>query len=116
MTKVDVAPDNLEATEAWNGPLFDIWQDFQAIVVSNARAHGDAALVDHYPGPGDRVLDIGCGLGDSTVQLAQLVGPEGHAHGVDVAERMVSGAREDAERADAQRDFQGPRRPGRGVR
>ena len=99
MTKVDVAPDNLEATEAWNGPLFDIWQDFQAIVVSNARAHGDAALVDHYPGPGDRVLDIGCGLGDSTVQLAQLVGPEGHAHGVDVAERMVAGAREDAERA-----------------
>jgi SAM-dependent methyltransferase len=96
MTDVNVAPENLEATEAWNGPLFDIWQSFQAVVVSNAKAHGDAALADHHPDPGDRVLDIGCGLGDSTVQLARLVGPEGHAHGVDVAERMVAGARKEA--------------------
>jgi ubiquinone/menaquinone biosynthesis C-methylase UbiE len=98
MAEVSVAPDNLEATEAWNGPLFDIWQSFQAVVVSNAKAHGDAALADHHPELGDRVLDIGCGLGDSTVQLARLVGPEGHAHGVDVAERMVAGAREEAAR------------------
>jgi hypothetical protein len=57
MSEAGVAPENLEATEAWNGPLFDVWQDFQAVVVSNARAHGDAALVDHNPEPGDRVLD-----------------------------------------------------------
>jgi SAM-dependent methyltransferase len=99
MSESGVAPENLEATEAWNGPLFDIWHDFQAVVVSNARAHGDAALADHRPERGDRVLDIGCGLGDSTVQLARLAGPGGHAHGVDVAERMIAGAREDAERA-----------------
>ena len=96
MANVNVAPENLEATEAWNGPLFDVWQSFQAVVVSNAKAHGDAALADHHPEPGDRALDIGCGLGDSTVQLARLVGPEGHVHGVDVAERMVTRAREEA--------------------
>jgi ubiquinone/menaquinone biosynthesis C-methylase UbiE len=99
MTGVEIAAENVEAAEAWNGPLFDVWRDFQAIVVGNARAHGDAALADHRPEPGDRVLDIGCGLGDSTLQLAELVGPEGHAHGVDVAERMIAGAREDAERS-----------------
>jgi len=97
MAEFEVAPENAEATEAWNGPLFDVWQDFQAIVVSNAKAHGDAALADHRPERGDRVLDIGCGLGDSTLQLAELVGPEGHVHGVDVAERMIEGARADAE-------------------
>jgi len=102
MSEAGVAPENLEATEAWNGPLFDIWQDFQAVVVSNAKAHGDAALVDHHPEPGDRVLDIGCGLGDSTVQLAELVGREGHAHGVDVAERMIDGAWREAARASVQ--------------
>ena len=102
MTEVRVAPENLEATEAWNGPLFDIWQDFQAVVVSNAKAHGDAALGDHHPDRGDHVIDIGCGLGDSTVQLAELVGPEGHAHGVDVAGRMIAGAREHAARTAAQ--------------
>src|SRR3712207_4553253 len=102
MTETSVAPENLEATEAWNGPLFDVWQDFQAVVVSNARAHGDAALEDHRPEPGDRVLDMGCGLGDSTVQLAELAGRDGHAHGVDVAERMIAGAREEAARAGGQ--------------
>jgi len=72
MTAASVALENVEATEAWNGPLFDIWKSFQAVVVSNAKAHGDAALADHHPEPGDRVLDIGCGLGDSTLQLARL--------------------------------------------
>jgi len=99
MTEVGVAPENVEATKAWNGPLFDVWHDFQAVVVSNARAHGNAALADHRPEPGDRVLDLGCGLGDSTVQLAELVGREGHVHGVDVAERMIAGARKDAARS-----------------
>lgn len=99
MTKLRVLAENEEATEAWNGPLFDVWRDFQAIVVGNARAHGDSALRDHRPEPGDRVLDIGCGLGDATLQLAELVGEGGHAHGVDVAERMIEGARADAEAA-----------------
>src|SRR5215218_2274607 len=99
MTAPTVAPENAEATEAWNGPLFDIWKSFQAVVVSNAKAHGDAALADHRPERGDRVLDIGCGLGDSTVQLAELIGPGGHAHGLDVAERMIAGARKEAARA-----------------
>jgi len=99
MTAPTVAPENAEATEAWNGPLFDIWKSFQAVVVSNAKAHGDAALVDHRPERGDRVLDIGCGLGDSTLQLARLVEAQGHAYGVDVAERMVAGAREVAAKA-----------------
>jgi SAM-dependent methyltransferase len=98
MTELRVEPDNLEATEAWNGPLFDVWRDFQAIVVSNAKAHGDAALADHRPEEGDRALDIGCGLGDSTLQLAGIVGPRGHAHGVDVAERMIQEARAASER------------------
>ena len=102
MAELEVAPENAEATEAWNGPLFEVWRDFQAIVVSNARAHGDAALADHRPERGDRVLDIGCGLGDSTLQLAELVGPEGHAHGVDVAERMIETAIDEAAAAGLQ--------------
>ena len=97
MTINKVAEENLEATEAWNGPLFDVWRGFEDIVVGNARAHGDAALTEHPPPPGARVIDLGCGLGDSTVQLAELVGPEGHALGVDVAERMIERARADAE-------------------
>jgi SAM-dependent methyltransferase len=91
--------DNLEATEAWNGPLFDIWIEYRDIVAEGLQEHGERALAANPPREGDRVLDIGCGLGDTTVRLASLVGASGHAHGVDVAERMIETAIEEAAEA-----------------
>jgi SAM-dependent methyltransferase len=91
--------DNVEATEAWNGPLFEVWVEHRDIVAEGIRNHGEAALAANPPREGDRILDIGCGLGDTTVRLADIVGREGHAHGVDVAERMIE--RAEAEAAEA---------------
>jgi SAM-dependent methyltransferase len=45
---------------------------------------------------GQRVLDVGCGIGDPTLQVAVLVGPHGRVLGVDLAEDMVRTARERA--------------------
>jgi ubiquinone/menaquinone biosynthesis C-methylase UbiE len=91
--------DNVEATEAWNGPLFDVWLKYRKLVADALRDHSESALALTAPRAGDRVLDIGCGLGDTTFRLAELVGPGGHAHGVDVAERMIETAVEDAAEA-----------------
>lgn len=91
--------DNVEATEAWNGPLFDVWMEFRDVVAEGLRDHGEAALAANPPHEGDRALDVGCGLGDTTVRLAGLVGPGGHAHGVDVAERMIETAIKEASEA-----------------
>jgi ubiquinone/menaquinone biosynthesis C-methylase UbiE len=96
---IRVVDDNVEATEAWNGPLFDIWIEYRQIVAEGLRDHGEAALAAKPPHEGDHVLDIGCGLGDTTVRLAELVGAGGHAHGVDVAERMIETAIEEAAEA-----------------
>jgi SAM-dependent methyltransferase len=84
-----VAPDNEEATEAWSGVLFDRFVEYRDLVVAGLKAHGDAAMQRHPPAAGDRVLDIGCGFGDTTQQLAALVGVEGHATGVDVSEPFI---------------------------
>ncbi len=43
--------------------------------------------------PGDRVLDVGCGPGLDTVELAALVGPEGGVVGVDLDEEMIAAVR-----------------------
>jgi SAM-dependent methyltransferase len=88
--------DNAEATEAWNGPLYEIWIKYRDLVADGLREHGENAIRLTPPSEGDRVLDIGCGLGDTTARLAEIVGESGSAHGVDVAERMIQTAIEEA--------------------
>jgi len=47
-------------------------------------------------GAGQRVLDVGCGIGDPTLQVAVLVGPHGRVLGIDLADGMIATARERA--------------------
>jgi SAM-dependent methyltransferase len=92
----EVAPANEESTEAWSGPLFERFVRFRPYVAEGLGAHGEVAMSAHPPRPGDRVLDIGCGFGDTTLRLAAMVGDEGEAVGVDVSEPFVALASEEA--------------------
>jgi SAM-dependent methyltransferase len=95
----EVAPANEESTEAWSGPLFERFVRFRPYVAEGLGQHSEVAMAVHPPRAGDRVLDIGCGFGDTTRQLAALVGEEGEAVGVDVSEPFVDLAREEATEA-----------------
>lgn len=90
---------NAEAIAAWDGPLFERFTRFRHIVTEGLGAHGEAALALFPPRPGDRVLDIGCGFGDTTQRIAGLVGPEGRAVGIDAASRFIEAARAEAAEA-----------------
>jgi len=94
-----VATSNREATEAWSGPLFDRFVQYRELVADGLGAHGEAAIAAHPPRPGDRVLDLGCGFGDTTQRLAGLIGPEGEALGVDVSEPFIELALREAAEA-----------------
>jgi SAM-dependent methyltransferase len=93
------ASANAEAIEAWDGPLFDRFVRFRHIVVAGLAIHGEEALRLFPPRPGQRVLDIGCGFGDTTQDVARIVGTEGEAVGVDASERFIEAAREEAAEA-----------------
>jgi SAM-dependent methyltransferase len=84
---------NAEATEAWDGPLFDRFVQFREVVINGLANHGEKALELHPPPAAGNVLDVGCGFGDTTERIAGLVGPEGHAHGVDIAPRFIEAAK-----------------------
>jgi SAM-dependent methyltransferase len=91
-----VAAANQEATDAWSGPLFDAFTKYRDLVTDGLGAHGEAAMSARPPRPGDRVLDLGCGFGDTTQVLAGLVGPQGEVVGVDVSEPFIESARAEA--------------------
>jgi SAM-dependent methyltransferase len=93
---------NAEAIEAWDGPLFDRFVAFRHLVVGGLAPHGDEALRVAGPRAGEHVNDIGCGFGDTTRQLGELVGAEGRALGVDAAPRFIELATAEAEEAGAQ--------------
>src|SRR5207342_1845222 len=93
------AASNREAAEAWSGPLFERFVSYRELVIDGLGAHGETAMAVHSPRPGDRVLDIGCGFGDTTQRLAGLVGGDGYALGVDVSEPFIDAARSEAEEA-----------------
>jgi ubiquinone/menaquinone biosynthesis C-methylase UbiE len=89
--------DNDEATAAWNTVLFDRFSQYRHIFVVALKRFGDLAIADAPPQAGDRILDIGCGFGDTSRQLATVAGPTGHVVGIDAAERFVAAAREEAD-------------------
>jgi ubiquinone/menaquinone biosynthesis C-methylase UbiE len=93
------AEDNEEAVRAWDGPLFDRFVRFREILTTGLGAHGEAALDLFPPATGERVLDIGCGFGDTTQRIAGLVGADGEVVGVDAARQFIELARREADAA-----------------
>lgn len=83
---------NEEAIRAWDGPLYDRFVRFRETVTTGLGAHGEEALRLYPPVSGQRVLDVGCGFGDTTQRIASLVGPKGEAVGVDAASNFIEDA------------------------
>src|SRR6478672_486532 len=90
---------NEEAVRAWDGPLFDRFVQFREIVTTGLGAHGEAALRRFPPLTGQRILDIGCGFGDTTQRIADLVGPDGEVVGIDASRQFIEVARRETEAA-----------------
>jgi len=82
--------------EAWNTVLFDKFCRFRHLLVEGLSPHSNEALARHPHPQGTRVLDIGCGFGDSTRLIASRVGSKGAAIGVDCAANFIEIASRDA--------------------
>ena len=91
--------DNDIVVEAWNTVLFDKFVRFKYLLIAGLAGHSDEVLSRRLYPEGVRVLDVGCGFGDSTLKIASAVGPTGHASGVDCAENFIRAAEQEAKAA-----------------
>lgn len=85
--------DNAEQIAEWNGALGQRWAESQRETDAVVAAFGQAALQRAAAQPGERVIDIGCGCGDTSLELARRVGEGGRVLGVDVSRPMLEVAR-----------------------
>jgi ubiquinone/menaquinone biosynthesis C-methylase UbiE len=91
----EVGP-NQEYIDVWNQILVPKFTRFRDVFVVQAQQHSDVALARHPPRPGERVLDVGCGFGETSIQIAKLVGPTGAVVGLDPCEAFLEAGRRDA--------------------
>ncbi len=94
-----VAVSNDIVVEAWNTVLFEKFVRFKHLLIDGLSGHSEEALARHPHPKGSRVLDVGCGFGDSTRRIAQTVAPGGETVGVDCAQNFVDAATSEAEQA-----------------
>lgn len=85
---------NQAQIDYWNADVGRRWTDSQERLDALIGPMGHAALRAASAVPGERVIDIGCGCGDTALALASAVGPSGSVLGVDVSAPMLARARE----------------------
>src|SRR4051794_15557672 len=90
-----MAPSN-EAQFAFWEETAPAWLASERHTAIVSTSFGLAAMDRLGLQPGQRVLDIGCGSGPTTIELARRVGADGNALGIDIAPTMTAAAAEQA--------------------
>ena len=87
---------NKNQKDFWSGKGGDIWVERQNAMDTMLSPLGEAALNKLNFNEGENVLDIGCGCGHTTLNIAKRIGPSGNVTGLDISEPMLKRAKESA--------------------
>jgi SAM-dependent methyltransferase len=85
---------NADQIAYWNGPGGQHWTDRQQTQDVLLAPISDILIDRARAKPGERIIDVGCGCGATTIALAQKAGPTGHVFGVDISAPMLARARQ----------------------
>jgi ubiquinone/menaquinone biosynthesis C-methylase UbiE len=90
---------NDEFTAFWNDVLAAKFERYRDILIVGLGSHSTAPLSALSLPNGAKALDVGCGWGDTAIELARKVGPAGSVVGLDCCNAFLEKGRQDARRA-----------------
>ncbi len=90
---------NEDFINCWNEILVPKWNTFRHLLSGNGAVHSAMAYEHFGIKPGDKVLDIGCGYGETCLEIAEIVGPEGEVMGLDCTEAFLEIAKKERDEA-----------------
>lgn len=85
-----------EFVDFWNEILVPKFIRFKHVLVDGLTHHSERVFPGLQVKEGDWVVDVGCGFGDTAIQLAERVGPSGFVTGIDCCEDFLAYGRTDA--------------------
>ena len=85
---------DVEQTYGWNADRARFWLSHLAVMEAPLIPVAEAIFSVVDLKPGERVLDVGCGAGATTIEAADRVGPEGWVCGIDISPEMIDAGRE----------------------
>ncbi len=91
-----IKQEDTEFVRFWNDVLAPKFIKFKHVLVDGLSLHSEQVFPALPVKAGDAVLDVGCGFGDTAIQLAQRVGPTGRVVGIDCCDTFLDYARKDA--------------------
>lgn len=86
-------PNASDQRAAWNGSMGDRWLSNHRLLDRMLTPFGDRLVEAVGDLAGASVLDVGCGAGETSARLADLVGSTGRVTGVDISESLIAHAR-----------------------
>ncbi len=95
------ADTNTEFVDFWNEILAPKFIRFRHVLVDGLAQHSAAILPGLKISQGDKVLDVGCGFGDTAILFGRRVGETGSVLAVDCCRTFLDLARDDIEKAGA---------------
>jgi len=87
--EASVEPRN-EYVDFWNTILVPKFVRWRHIIVDGLTLHSAKIFPSLEVQEGDKVVDAGCGFGDTAIQLARLVGPTGSVLAVDCCDGFLA--------------------------
>jgi SAM-dependent methyltransferase len=80
---------NQDQIEYWNGAAGERWASHQAVIDRALQPFGEAALDRLRPSAGERILDVGCGAGESVLAIARRLERSGEVVGIDASRPLL---------------------------